>query len=95
MVFVSHARQQKAGVAQPLRESPYEVGFHSFLDVKNLRLWWETVGEQLEAATIYCNVVVFLFFLSTEFVMKKWPLTELREIMELKCRVEVGSVDLI
>lgn len=82
VVFISHAGEQKRAVAHPLRESLEDAGFHSFLDVKDLHAQPETVREQLIAALGGCNVAVFV--LSPEFVAKKWPMKELREMLRLK-----------
>lgn len=46
VVLLSHAGEQKAFNAQPLKEENLKRGgFHSFLDVEHLRLWAGPVRE--------------------------------------------------
>lgn len=82
VVFISHARERKEGVAHPLRESLGDAGLLGFLDVNDLHAQPETVHEQLIATLRDCTVAVFIP--SSECVPKKWPMLELREILRVK-----------
>lgn len=81
-VFISHAGEQKDEVAYPLRDSLRWADFKSFLDAEDLRPSTDTVSEQLVAALQQCEVAVFV--LSPDFVSKKWPMWELRQMLKRK-----------
>lgn len=80
-VFISHAGQDKQTIAMPLHERLKEVRISCFYDDESLRVG-DSVPERLFKAMEMASIVVFV--LSPEFVGRKWPMRELKFILDLK-----------
>ena len=73
-VFISHAGEDKATIAIPLRERLHEKGFSAFVDEVDMSPGTDAkraMSRAMETAKI--GVIV----LSPEFVVRKWPMREL------------------
>ena len=80
-VFLSHASEDKAAVAQPLAQRLTEAGLEVWLDAAQLHVG-DSLRVRIEEGLSNARVVVLV--LSPAFLDKKWPQRELDATLELE-----------
>lgn len=73
-VFISHASEDKAGVAEPIYDACNALGVSAFLDVKYIK-WGDSLTEKINHALGRSKFV--LAVLSHDSVDKTWPSKEI------------------
>jgi RNA-directed DNA polymerase len=91
-VFISHASEDKAAIAQPIFEACERMGLLPFLDREHIA-WGDNFTDKINSALGQAKVV--LAIISKNSVSKKWPLKEVNAALNLEVSGEVVVLPLI
>lgn len=80
-IFISHAREDKAGIARPIHEACLRYGLKSFLDEDHIA-WGESFTTKINTALGAARTVVAV--VSSNSVAKEWPVTEVNTALALE-----------
>jgi hypothetical protein len=80
-LFISHASEDKAGVALPLADELEAAGLAVWLDSRQLRVG-DSIRENVDAGLAACQYGVVI--LSPGFVARQWPKRELNALFALE-----------
>ncbi len=91
-VFISHASEDKAGIARPVYEACERFGIKAFLDEEHIA-WGKSFTEKINTALGAARTV--LAVVTQNSVTKEWPLAEINSALAFEVSGEKSVVVLL
>lgn len=91
-VFISHASEDKAGIARPIFQACERFGIKAFLDEEHIA-WGKSFTEKINTALGAARTV--LAVVTQNSVTKEWPLAEINSALALEVSGEKNVVVLL